>query len=129
MYGLAAIFELHKQKSQKPVQIKEISAKANIPQNYLEQLLSILRKAGIVKSTRGAHGGYLLAKSTNDITVKEIFEALEGDLLIIEPVSSDPALRLFYSEYTKKLENLFDISLEELLKYQQKATKHICYTI
>ena len=129
MYGLAAMFELHKQKSQKPVQIKEISANADIPQNYLEQLLGTLRKAGIVNSTRGAHGGYLLARSANDITVREIFEALEGDLLIVESTTNNPALSLFYDDCTKKLESIFDISLEELSKYQQKVADNICYSI
>jgi len=129
MYGLAAMFELQMQKSQKPIQIKEISINAHIPQNYLEQLLGTLRKAGLVKSTRGAKGGYTLAKDAKDITVREIYEALEGNLSIVETKTRNLALELFYDDYTSKLEKIFDISLEELVKYQQKVSKQICYTI
>ena len=63
VYGLAAIYELSKHKDDTPMQIKDISANASIPQNYLEQLLSKLRRADLVKSVRGARGGYTLAKS------------------------------------------------------------------
>ena len=59
LYGLAAMYELSQESTGNPMQIKEISSKGNIPHNYLEQILSGLRKAGLVKSIRGAHGGYL----------------------------------------------------------------------
>ncbi len=54
VYGLAAIYELSKHKDDTPMQIKDISANASIPQNYLEQLLSKLRRADLLISTRGA---------------------------------------------------------------------------
>ena len=62
------------------MQIKDISANASIPQNYLEQLLSKLRRAELVTSTRGARGGYLLAKSAEDIKIVDILVALEDDI-------------------------------------------------
>ncbi len=129
MYGLAAMFELCMLKSSKPVQIKDISTNANIPQNYLEQLLSQLKKAGLVNSTRGAYGGYRLAKEANKISVKEIFEALEGELDIIQGCTKNPALALFYEEKKVKLREIFNLSLEELIKYQQKVSRQICYNI
>ena len=129
MYGLAAMYELHLLKSSKPVQIREISQNAEIPQNYLEQLLGLLKKAGLVSSTRGAHGGYVLAKDAADITIKEIFVALEGDLNIVDSTIKNPALALFYEEKNRELEAIFDISLADLTKYQQLVSRQICYSI
>ena len=95
MYGLSAMYELSLIKSEKPTQIKDISERAKIPQNYLEQLLVILRRAELVKSVRGAHGGYFLARSADDILVKDIFIALEGDLIVTQQSIDNPALELF----------------------------------
>ena len=129
LYGLAAMYEPHLRKSSKPIQIKEISENADIPQNYLEQLLGTLRKAGLVSSTRGAHGGYHLAKDSKDIMIREIFEALEGNLSIVESATKNAALALFYEEKTRELEALFNLSLADLTKYQQLVSRQICYSI
>ncbi len=129
MYGLAAMYELHLLKSAKPVQIKAISQNAEIPQNYLEQLLGLLKKAGLVTSVRGAYGGYTLAKDSRDISIKEIFVALEGDLNIVDSEIKNPALALFYKEKTTELEAIFDLSLADLSKYQQIVSRQICYSI
>ena len=67
VYGLTAMHELSKNKKDTPMQIREISANASIPQNYLEQLLSKLRRAELVSSVRGSKGGYRLAKKANEI--------------------------------------------------------------
>ncbi len=129
MYGLNAMYELSLIKSEKPTQIKEISARASIPQNYLEQLLVTLRRAELVKSVRGAHGGYFLAKSADDILVKDIFIALEGNLNIVQQEIENPALELFYKESNEKLQGLFDISLSQLQEYQDKLTNQLNYSI
>jgi len=129
VYGLSAMFELSLIKSSKPTQIKDISAKAGIPQNYLEQLLVVLRRANLVKSVRGAHGGYLLAKSANDIFVKDILIALEGNLTIVEQETNDSALNMFYKESNEKLKSIFDISLLELQEYQEKVSQQLNYSI
>lgn len=129
MYGLSAMFELSLIKSSNPTQIKDISAKAGIPQNYLEQLLVVLRRANLVKSVRGAHGGYLLAKSANDIFVKDILIALEGNLTIVDQETNDSALNMFYKESNEKLKSIFDISLLELQEYQEKVSHQLNYSI
>jgi Rrf2 family protein len=63
----------------KPVAIKEITKKEDLPQDYVEQILMRLRRKGIIKSIRGAQGGYLLAQKPSQISVKDVLEALEGD--------------------------------------------------
>lgn len=94
-YGLAAICELSKYEGESPMQIKEIAANADIPQNYLEQLLGKLRRAGIVKSIRGAKGGYILARDPKEIKVLDILIALEDDLKIVDTKVEHPILSLF----------------------------------
>ncbi len=84
VYGLTAMYELSKHQEDTPMQIKDISANANIPQNYLEQLLSKLRRAELVKSIRGARGGYILAKSAKEIKIVDILIALEDDIKILD---------------------------------------------
>jgi Rrf2 family protein len=129
LYGLAAMYELSLRKTDKPTQIKDISEKAEIPQNYLEQLLVILRRAGLIISVRGARGGYFLAHKPNEIFVKDILIALEGNLSVVEAKISNPVLRLFYDESSEKLENIFNISLAELHDYQAKLRNQLNYTI
>jgi Rrf2 family protein len=78
-YALLALLELasrHPQDS--PLTLNEITAYQEIPERYLDQILAVLRRAGIVQSLRGAKGGYLLAKEPWQITLLEVFCALEG---------------------------------------------------
>ena len=63
-----------------PVSLAEVAERQSISISYLEQLIAKLKKAGIVQSTRGAQGGYSLAKEPEDISVGEILRALEGSL-------------------------------------------------
>lgn len=78
-YALLALLELTTQYNEgEPLQIRQIAAQQNIPDRYLEQLLATLRRGGIVKSQRGAKGGYVLAREPWKITLLEVFCCLEG---------------------------------------------------
>jgi Rrf2 family protein len=78
-YALLALLELAAvYTSKEPLQIRQISAQQHIPDRYLEQLLATLRRGGIVRSQRGAKGGYLLAREPRKITLLEIVACLEG---------------------------------------------------
>lgn len=88
-YGVKAMFELALNTHNETVSIKEISDKINVSEYYLEQLFSSLRKAGLIKSIRGAQGGYMLAKSPETITVADIFNVLEGPIEISDCVDED----------------------------------------
>lgn len=63
-----------------PLMVKDIAEQQNLPATYLEQLMVLLRKAGLVSATRGARGGYALARPAAEITLAEIIEVLEGPL-------------------------------------------------
>ena len=82
-YGLRALIDLAQYSGEAPVSITSISSRQDISERYLEQLMAMLKKAGIVSSVRGAGGGYILAKDMKDISAGDILRALEGSL---EPV-------------------------------------------
>jgi len=129
MYGLAAMHELLQHEKDQPMQIREISANADIPQNYLEQLLSKLRHAGLVKSVRGSRGGYLLASDPADILIKDILIALEDDIKITDTKSNSPVLNLFFDETKSKISQIFDLSLLDLEDYQKRYNEYLHYNI
>ena len=82
-YGLRALIDLAQYSEKEPVSIGCIAQRQNLSERYLEQLMSLLKKAGLVKSIRGAGGGYVLAKDAGEISVGDVLRALEGSL---EPV-------------------------------------------
>lgn len=126
---MAAMYELSRHKDNSPMQIKDISANASIPQNYLEQLLSKLRRANLVTSIRGARGGYLLAKKPEDIKVVDILVALEDDIKIVDTKSENPMLNLFFEESKNSMKDIFDIQLSKLDDYQTKYNEFLHYNI
>jgi Rrf2 family transcriptional regulator, cysteine metabolism repressor len=73
-----------------PSSLAEIAAEEDLPRAYLEQLVMSLRDAGLVTSTRGAHGGYELARAPQDIRMSEVLRALEGPLAPMICASDDP---------------------------------------
>src|SRR5438093_10082157 len=79
-YGTRAILELAARYGDGPLQSAEIAQRQGIPEAYLEQLLTSLRKAGLVRSTRGPHGGHELARAPGEMTLLEVVSALEGPL-------------------------------------------------
>ena len=129
VYGLTAMYELSKHQADTPMQIKDISANANIPQNYLEQLLSKLRRAELVKSIRGARGGYVLARSAKEIKIVDILIALEDDIKIIDAKAENPILNIFFDESKSSMKKIFDISLDKLDEYQEKYNEFLHYNI
>ncbi len=80
-YGAHAVIELAKRYGTGPVQSAEIAAQQKIPEAYLDQLLSTLRRAGIVHSVRGPHGGHELAREPSRLTLGDVVTALEGPVV------------------------------------------------
>ena len=79
-YGLRALIDLGLYSETEAVSIQSIATRQNISVSYLEQLMALLKKAGLVKSIRGAGGGYRLGKPAQEISVGEILRILEGAL-------------------------------------------------
>ncbi len=83
-YGLRAILELAVEYGNGPLQIKAIAKRQDISSKYLEQLVAMMKSAGLVSSVRGPKGGYVLIREPNKIKLSEIFTALEGPLVTVE---------------------------------------------
>ena len=88
-YGLKAMVDLAVVYGETRLSISNLATMQGISDAYLEQLVSALKKAGLVESVRGAQGGYTLAKSPENITVNEVLKALEGETTLVDCVSSD----------------------------------------
>lgn len=88
-YGVKAMVDLAINYGKEPVSIKSISERQNISEYYLEQLFSTLRKGGLIKSIRGAQGGYVLKEEPKDITINDIMELLEGPVEISSCLMED----------------------------------------
>ncbi len=83
-YGVKAMMDLAVHYGETPTSIKSISARQGISEYYLEQLFSPLRRAKLIKSIRGAQGGYILNRLPSEITILEIMNILEGPVEISE---------------------------------------------
>ena len=79
-YGVRAVLDLALHYGQGLTQSADIAARQGVPEPYLDQLLTVLRKAGIVRSTRGPKGGHALARLPAEVTLGEVINALEGTL-------------------------------------------------
>ncbi len=117
-YGTRLILELALKYNQGPVYLKEISTSQELSLKYLGQLIIPLKIAGIVKSSRGAHGGYFLAKSPDEIKLSEVIRALEGPVYLVECLENpdicgrqkDCVTRFFWNE----INEVFHKSLESI---------------
>jgi len=83
-YGIHAMYDLALKVDCGPQPIKAIAERQGIPEAYLEQLIAVLKKEKLVTSTRGAQGGYVLARRPEEITVGDVLRALEGGLNLVD---------------------------------------------
>jgi Rrf2 family protein len=136
-YGAHAVIELARRAGQGPVQCAEIAACQKIPEAYLDQLLSNLRRVGIVRSVRGPHGGHELARDPRQLTLGDIVTALEGPVVPLEFVhepSSDAegadwwaacAVRNAWLAATEASQRVLDqTTIQDLLEQQVQIRAH-----
>lgn len=90
-YGVRAVVALAHYYPEGPLPLRTIAEEQDISASYLEQILGMLRRAGVVDSTRGAHGGYQLTRSPREITVGQVIRALEGPIAPVECVAEEGA--------------------------------------
>ncbi len=91
-YGIRALIELaHHYGEPKPTQSAEIAARQGVPESYLEQLLTTLRRAGFIRSVRGPQGGHALIRDPEAVLVSEVVVALEGSILPIDCLDESSA--------------------------------------
>jgi Rrf2 family cysteine metabolism transcriptional repressor len=89
-YGVRVMAHLARNDGHQPISLGSIADAEGLPLAYLEHLVQRLRKAELVESRRGAHGGYTLALPAHEISMADVVRALEGEIAPIECISADP---------------------------------------
>ena len=129
-YGIHAMYDLAERHGEGPVSIKSIAERQGIPEAYLEQLVAVLKKEGLVTSTRGAQGGYMLSREPEDITVGQILRALEGGLNLVDCLSGEDACgkscacpsRIVYMKIRDGLNQVADsITLKDMINDYERS--------
>src|SRR5665811_1010540 len=88
-YGVRAMVALARHHGEGPMSIADIAKESSVPAAYLEQLVAPLRRAGIVKSKRGAHGGYILSRPPDLVRVGDVYRVMEGPVAPMDCVSEN----------------------------------------
>ncbi len=129
-YGIHAMYDLACWGGDSPQPAKAIAERQDIPEAYLEQLIGQLRRSGLVRSVRGAQGGYLLAREPGRITVGEVLRALEGDFSLADCLLDDSCrraghcpTRAVWRKLSDGLNRLMDeITLQDMLDDEQRVS-------
>lgn len=142
-YGVRLMLELAQDYGKGPLTLREISRRQGISEKYLWQLVTPLKKAGLITAERGAHGGYSLSKRPSKITLKQIVTTLEGPLCAVECVENPGickrarmcASRDVWKEVSDKIDDtlegitLEDLAERELIKSQGAGSGTSMYYI
>ncbi len=135
-YALRLMIDLAIHNTGEPISLKDVARRQEISDKYLEQIISILNKAGYVKSIRGAQGGYMLKKDPKDYTVGMILRVTEGSLAPVDCVEegmaecermNECATVLIWQKINEAVNNVVDnITLEDLVEWQmQKSDQYV----
>lgn len=130
-YAILALFELALHPAETRVQAREIAERQQIPLRFLEQIMIQLRRAHLVRSTRGAAGGYALDKPPGQITLKDVVEAVEGGVSFFDPkLNPNSSILKIWSEIEGEfLEKLQSITLQDLVRRKFQEDRVIVYHI
>jgi Rrf2 family cysteine metabolism transcriptional repressor len=104
-YGVRVMIQLGRRHGRGPVSLADIAEAEDLPLSYLEHLVARLRKAGLVSSTRGAHGGYEVARGLDEITMAEVVNALEGSLVPMQCFNEPGTSRVLCNHETDGYEH------------------------
>ena len=126
-YGIHAMFDLAQNVGEGPQTIRAIAERQLVPEQYLEQIIGVLRREGLVKSLRGAQGGYMLAKAPEEISIGELIRLLEGPVMMADCMGDADACirsgqcpsRVVWERLTESINGVVDaITLADMLDDQ-----------
>jgi Rrf2 family protein len=126
------MFELALNNGKGPVKTRFIAQRQGISFKYLEQLMTILRSAGFIRSIRGSKGGYMLAKAPNEIKLSDVFDCLEGPVTTVECLEdknycervSDCMVRQVWAQVQGAITNVLQsITLQDLVESSKDKSK------
>ena len=138
LYGLQALIELASSQQGQPVQVGAIAESQGISRKYLHNLMAVLKRAGLVRSLRGAKGGYVLARAADAIVLREVLEALEGGVSVLgdakrveDPADSGRAavVEVLQEVDTALLEILGGYTIDELARRRARREGQQMYFI
>lgn len=135
-YALRLMLDIAQHDTGSPVRIKDISVRQDISDKYLEQIISTMNKAGLVRSVRGPQGGYLLTRDPSEYTVGMILRATEGSLAPVACLEGDPkgcdredncvTIRV-WRELDNAIRGVVDrITLADLLEWSREGSDLYC---
>ncbi len=134
-YAIMAMLALSLHSGERPLQVKSIAQKKAIPLRFLEQVMSVLKKKGLVESVRGPHGGYRLSRAPDQICFGEVLQAVEGPFIVEDlPVTrsggakvENQVIQEVWSEISTSLNtHLNAISFEDLCnRKREKEEKEV----
>lgn len=129
-YALRLMIDLAENSSGNPVSLKDVAKRQGISDKYLEQIISVLNKAGYVRSVRGAQGGYLLKSDPENYTVGMILRQTEGSLAPVSCIEDDEIIcdrqeqcvtSIVYKKINDAISNVVDnITLQDLVDWQSE---------
>ncbi|TVX94467.1 cysteine metabolism transcriptional regulator CymR [Paenibacillus agilis] len=124
-YGLTIMMELAKSYGEGPTSLKSIADKNQLSEHYLEQLIAPLRNAGLVKSIRGAYGGYILAREPETLSAGEIIRVLEGPISPVDfTEEDDPAKRDLWMRIRDSIAQVMDTTmLADLINFKGEGNQ------
>lgn len=133
-YALRLMIDLATNDTGNPISIKDVAERQGISDKYLEQIISVLNKAGYVKSVRGPQGGYTLKKKSEDYTVGMILRLTEGSLAPVACVEEEEAdcerqggcvTYLLWKKISDAINDVVDtVTLKDLVEWQQNSNKN-----
>ena len=121
-YGLTIMMELAAKFGEGPTSLKSIAERNQLSEHYLEQLIAPLRNAGLVKSIRGAYGGYILSKEPHEITSGDVIRIFEGPISPVDfTEEDDPAKRNLWLRIRDSIAEVLDsTTLADLVTYKEE---------
>ncbi len=133
LYGTLAVLDLAVHYASGHVHKADIAARQGIPEQYLAQLLAVLRRAGFVKSVRGPAGGHSLARAPEDISVGEVIELLDGPQVQNAP-EGGPTGKIVVQEILKEAHTasasiLFNMTFDQVLERWRNAEGSLDFVI
>lgn len=138
-YGLQAMVDLAVYSKDKHVSLKSVAERLSMSENYLEQLMALLKKGNLVSSIRGAQGGYFLSRDPKEITIGDILRALEGSLAPTDCTCEDNVYhctldgkcvtRTVWEKIRDNINHVVDnITLKQLMDDYEKINENASHT-
>jgi len=115
-YGVRALIDLAVNADSNAVSLREISERQNISERYLEQIFAELKKAGLIRSIRGAHGGYLLNQPPEEISLADILAVLEGKIVPEINIDNEQGEEVVFQTVVQEIWLKLEDGLQELMK-------------